>query len=75
MRPESRSYDGHFQIVSLDEVIDFTAAEAAARGRTIGLVPELKHSTYFAGIGLPLEDRFLAVLAAHHYTRTAPVER
>lgn len=74
MRPESRSYDGHFQIVSLDEVIDFTAAEAAARGRTIGLVPELKHSTYFAGIGLPLEDRFLAVLAAHHYTRTAPVE-
>lgn len=74
VRPESRSYDGHFQILTLDEVIDFTAAEAAARGRTIGLVPEIKHSTYFAGIGLPLEDRLLAVLAAHAYTRRAPVE-
>lgn len=74
IRPESRSYDGQFQIVTLDEVVDFVAAEAAARGRTIGLVPELKHSTYFAGIGLPVEDRFLAVLAAHAYTRRAPVQ-
>ncbi|CAN5376984.1 glycerophosphodiester phosphodiesterase [soil metagenome] len=74
VRPESRSYDGQFQILTLDEVIDFTAAESAARGRVIGLVPELKHSHYFAGIGLPVEDRFLATIAAHPYTRTHPVE-
>jgi glycerophosphoryl diester phosphodiesterase len=74
VRPESRGYDGQFQILTLDEVIDFVAAEAAARGRIIGLVPELKHSTYFGGIGLPLEDRFLAMLGAHAYTRRAPVE-
>ncbi|WP_310102515.1 glycerophosphodiester phosphodiesterase [Sphingomonas sp. BE138] len=74
IRPESQRYDGHFQIVTLDEVIDFAAAEAAARGRTIGIVPELKHSTYFAGVGLAVEDRFLAVLAAHAYTRAAPVQ-
>lgn len=74
IRPESQRYNGHFQLLTLDEVIDFTAAEAAARGRVIGIVPELKHSTYFTKIGLPLEDRFLAVLAAHAYTRTNPVE-
>lgn len=74
IRPESQRYNGHFQLLTLDEVIDFTAAEAAARGRVIGIVPELKHSTYFAGIGLPLEDRFLGVLAAHAYTRSNPVE-
>ncbi len=74
VRPESQSYDGQFQILTLEEMIDFTAAEAAARGRVIGLVPELKHSTYFAGIGLPLEDRFVATLAAHDYTRRNPVE-
>ncbi|PZQ60151.1 MAG: glycerophosphodiester phosphodiesterase [Sphingomonas taxi] len=74
VRPESRSYDGQFQIVSFEEIVDFTAAEAAARGRTIGLVPELKHSTYFRGVGLPVEDRFLALLAAHDYTRRAPVQ-
>ena len=74
VRPESKSYDGQFQILTFEEVIDFTAAEAATRGRIIGLVPEIKHSTYFAGIGLPLEDRFLAVIAAHDYTRRNPLE-
>ncbi|MCZ0738726.1 glycerophosphodiester phosphodiesterase [Phreatobacter sp. AB_2022a] len=74
VRPDSQRYDGQFQVPTLEEVIDFTAAEAAARGRVIGLIPELKHSTYFAKIGLPLEDRFLAVLQAHDYTRRNPVE-
>ncbi len=74
VRPGSATYDGQFQIVTLDEMIDFVAAEAAARGKVIGLLPELKHSTYFAAAGLPLEDRLLAVLAAHAYTRAAPVQ-
>jgi len=74
LRPESQGYDGQFQILTFDEVIDFTAAESAARGRVVGIVPELKHSTYFAGIGMPLEDRFLAVISARAYTRNAPVE-
>ncbi len=49
------------------------AAESAARGRTIGLIPEIKHSTYFAKIGLPQEQRFLDRVAASHYLSTAPV--
>jgi len=67
------AYDGQFQVVSLEEVIDFVAAEAAARGRTIGLIPELKHSTWFAQAGLALEERFVSTLRAHAYTRHAPV--
>lgn len=67
------AYDGQFQVVSFEEIIDFAAAESAARGRTIGLVPELKHSTWFAGAGLALEDRFVSALKAHAYTRRAPV--
>jgi glycerophosphoryl diester phosphodiesterase len=74
LRPESQRYNGQFQIATFDEIIDLAATEAAARGCSIGLVPELKHSTYFAKIGLPLEDRFLAVLAAHDYTQRHPVE-
>ncbi|MBB4858302.1 glycerophosphoryl diester phosphodiesterase [Novosphingobium chloroacetimidivorans] len=73
VRPESQGYDGVFQIVTLEEVADFVAAEAAAHGRTIGLIPELKHSTYFAGIGLPLEPRLIAGLSASTYLRRAPV--
>lgn len=74
VRPGSASYDGQFQVVSFEEIIDFVAAESAARGRMIGLIPELKHSTWHAQAGLPLEERFLATLDAHAYTRAAPVE-
>ena len=62
LRPESHSYDGDFQIPSFDEIVDFVAAQTAAGRRPVGLIPELKHSTYFASIGLPLEDRFLNAL-------------
>jgi glycerophosphoryl diester phosphodiesterase len=74
--PQLRStrYDGQFPIVTLDEVIDLVAAESKACGRIIGIIPEIKHGTYFRDIGLPLEDKLLATLAAHDYTRTAPVE-
>lgn len=74
VRPESKSYDGQYDVLTFAEMIDLVADEAAKRGRTIGLVPEIKHSTYFASIGLPLEDRFLSVLADHDYARRAPVE-
>lgn len=73
LRPVSAAMDGWFDLLTFEEMIDFAAAESAARGRPIGLIPEIKHSTYFAGIGLPLEDRFLRTIAAHHQTRTGPL--
>ncbi|GAB2538036.1 glycerophosphodiester phosphodiesterase [Rhodanobacter koreensis] len=74
--PQLRStkYDGEFQIPTLDEIIDFVAAESAVVGRPIGIIPEIKHGSYFQRLGLPMEDQLLATLAAHSYTRTAPVE-
>ncbi len=74
VRPLNARYDGQFDIPTLQEVIDFVAAESAARGRVIGIIPEIKHPTFFAGLRLPMEDRVLAVLGAHFYTRTAPLE-
>ncbi len=73
LRPESHSHDGEFQIVSFEEIADFIAAEAAARGRTIGLIPEVKHSTYFAGLGQPLEPLLLDRLGRSAYLRRAPL--
>lgn len=74
VRPANTAWDGAFQVVTFEEMLEVLAAEGAQRGRPVGVVPELKHSTYFAARGLPLEDRFLDVLARHRYTRTAPVE-
>lgn len=74
IRKANTAFDGQFSVPTFDEMIEFVAAEASARRRIIGIIPEIKHSTYFRGIGLPMEDKVLATLAAHAYTRTAPVE-
>ena len=73
--PELRStaFDGRFEIPTLAEILDLAAAESAARGRVIGLAPELKHPTHFASLGLAMEGRLLDALNAHPHTRTAPV--
>jgi glycerophosphoryl diester phosphodiesterase len=73
--PQLRStdYDGQYEIPTLEDVIALVATESATRGRTIGLIPEIKHPTYFQSIGLAMEDKLLATLEAHAYTRTAPV--
>lgn len=73
LRPQNAAMDGRFDVVTWYEMIDFAAAESLARGRPIGLVPELKHSTYFQSIDMPLEDRFLATLAQHDYVRRCPL--
>ena len=56
--PELRgtAFDGRFGIPELDEVI----ALAARTG--VGVYPETKHPTYFAGLGLALEPPLLAAL-------------
>jgi glycerophosphoryl diester phosphodiesterase len=66
-------YDGRFPIATLAEIIDFAAIESVAQGRVIGIMPEIKHGTYFSGLDLPMEDVLLAALAAHAYTCSAPV--
>lgn len=73
LRPENAKLDGRFDLVTWPEMVDFAAAESLARGRLIGLVPEIKHSTYFQSIGMPLEDRFLASVAQHDYLQRCPL--
>lgn len=74
--PELRGtrYDGQFPLATLEQIIELAAAESNTRGRPIGIIPEIKHGTYFRRIGLPMEDVLLAVLDAHEYTRSAPIE-
>ena len=66
-----QSYNGKFQIPTFEEVLDLAKAEGTKAGRTVGVYPETKHPTYHANLGLPLEDRLLAVLARYGYTTKA----
>ena len=69
----STAFDGQFRIATLDEIVTFLVQQAGRAGRGIGLVPEIKHGTYFKGIGLPMEDLLVKTLQANPYTRVAPV--
>lgn len=68
--PELRdtSFDGLFEIPTLQEVIELAKQKSAEVGRTIGIYPETKHPTYFDNIGLSLEAPLVATLNANGYT-------
>jgi glycerophosphoryl diester phosphodiesterase len=57
-----QSHNGQYQIPTFEEVITLAQSQAQERGRTIGIYPETKHSTWHAERGLPLEDKLLAEL-------------
>ncbi|KPF79265.1 glycerophosphodiester phosphodiesterase [Brevundimonas sp. AAP58] len=65
LRPASAGFDGQEPILTFQEVIDIARAGSARTGRTVGVAPELKHSTYFASIGLPMEPPLIAALSAN----------
>lgn len=73
-RPQQ--YNGLYAIPTLDEVIALAKAESTRLGRTIGIYPEIKHSTFTAGIfgANVIEDALLAqVHAAYGNSADAPV--
>ncbi|HEY5230917.1 MAG TPA: glycerophosphodiester phosphodiesterase family protein [Galbitalea sp.] len=60
LRPGSAKFDGRDGILRLTDLIGLLAAA----DRRITMVAELKHASYFAAIGLPLEQNFAADIAA-----------
>ena len=58
LRPDNVQYDGQFEVPTLAEII------ALAKQHKVGIYPETKHPSYFAGIGLPMEAHLVAELKA-----------
>jgi glycerophosphoryl diester phosphodiesterase len=70
----NHSYDGKFEIPTLQEVIELAKLKSSETGRTIGIYPETKHPTYFKSINLALEEPLVSLLNKNGYTkRNAPV--
>jgi glycerophosphoryl diester phosphodiesterase len=74
LRPASAAFDGQAGILTFDEVVAIAKAGTKRTGRVIGVYPELKHPTFFNAIGLPTEDRLVALLKSNDLnSATAPV--
>jgi glycerophosphoryl diester phosphodiesterase len=66
VRRRNTIYDGRYRIPTFQDVIDVRDELSRELHRPIGLVPELKHSTYFRSEGLALEEPFVHSLRRNH---------
>lgn len=63
------SYDGQFQVATLEDILTLVQKKTKELKRTIGIYPEVKHPSYFSTIGLPLEEKLLVTLKAFGYAK------
>jgi len=74
LRQRNTLYNDRYFIPTFAEVLDLARRKGAQRHREVGVYAEIKHPTYFAGIGLPLEKPVVDVLHAYGYKeRSSPV--
>jgi len=85
IRPGNARFDRKFEIPTFEEVLSLVREVNSGRARAgegadrrqpkpIGVYPETKHPTYFAGIGLAMEEPLVRILHRRGYRgRNAPV--
>jgi glycerophosphoryl diester phosphodiesterase len=65
----STAFDGRFAVPTLQEILDLVAQTNTSAGRSgrarVGIYPETKHPSYFASIGLALEEPLVKALDAN----------
>ncbi len=68
LRPENTAYDGLYQVPTFEEVLKLTVNTRACSGKRLGVIPEIKHSTYFRQQGFDMERKTVAMLRKFHLT-------
>ncbi|GAB95121.1 glycerophosphoryl diester phosphodiesterase [Kineosphaera limosa] len=64
-RQHNTIYDGLYDVPTFEEVLTLREELSKKHGRTIGIIPEIKHSTYFHEKGLNPEQAFLEAVRKH----------
>ncbi|KAJ8709318.1 hypothetical protein PYW07_009144 [Mythimna separata] len=59
--------NGAFEIPTFQEIIEMVKSLQSSQNRLIGLYPEIKHSTQFDPLGLPMEKLVVDILASYGY--------
>jgi glycerophosphoryl diester phosphodiesterase len=71
IRQHNTLWDGRYKILTFQEFLNLRRKLERQLHRRIGIIPELKHSTYFRSIGLPLEEPFVRTLRRNHIANRA----
>ncbi|XP_063633541.1 uncharacterized protein LOC134804430 [Cydia splendana] len=73
-RPGNARMDRSFDIPTVQEIIDLVKSLEISQHRTIGIYPEIKHSTHFQRLGLAMEAPLVQLLHNNGYEgRDAPI--
>ncbi|MFD7812519.1 glycerophosphodiester phosphodiesterase [Streptomyces sp. NPDC059785] len=73
-RPHNTLYNGRWEIPTFEEVLRWQDEQTRKRGKQVWIYPEVKHPTYFRGLGLGVEERLARILRKHGKDgRNAPV--
>jgi glycerophosphoryl diester phosphodiesterase len=62
VRQRNTIYDERYEIPTFQEVLDLRARLSKELHRQVGIVPEVKHSTYFRSEGLAIEPKLVQAL-------------
>lgn len=68
-RPHNTLYDGRWEIPTFEEVLRWQNEQTRKRGKQVWIYPELKHPTYFRGLGLGTEERLARLLRKYGKNR------
>lgn len=64
-----QSYNGKFEIPTFEEILQLLVVERQKTGKLIGIIPEIKHSTYHQNLNLSMEDQVVALLNKYDLNR------
>jgi glycerophosphoryl diester phosphodiesterase len=73
LRPDNTRFDGLFAVPTFEEVLALVAntnaqrKKSASARRPLGVYPETKHPSYFASLGLPIEEALVKALHRRGY--------
>lgn len=74
LRPGNARYNGLYQVPTLQEIVTLVRAKEAETGRRIGLIPEIKHPTFFLQAeGIDMVDLLLKEFRTLGVTAQDPV--
>lgn len=67
LRPGSATYDGRFQVPTFEEDLTLAKKSRSCKGKPMGIIPEIKHGSYFDSIGLSMEEEVVRLLHKYGY--------
>lgn len=62
LRPANTAYDGRYRVPTFAQVLKLATSSETCSGKPVGVVPEIKHSTYFNRLGYDMERKTVDLL-------------